>query len=230
MRLLLAEDEKPLSRAVTAILEKNRYTVDAAYDGAEALDYIKSESYDGIILDIMMPKLDGFEVLKKIRKSGIITPVLFLTAKSEIEDKVEGLDLGANDYLTKPFDARELLARIRSMTRPAAAAGSSVLVCGNTELDRSTFILSGPKGECMLGNKEFQIMELMMSRPKQLMSSEQFIERAWGYDDAADVSVVWVNISNLRKKLAGVGSDIHIKASRNAGYSLEIIDAGGENG
>lgn len=221
MRLLLAEDEKPLSRAVTAILQRSHYTVDAVYDGEEAMEYLESDIYDAIILDIMMPKKNGLEVLKYLRQKGDLTPVLMLTAKSEVEDKVTGLDLGANDYLTKPFDARELLARLRAITRAQTEHGSSQLSVGNITLDRATFELSSPTGSICLANKEFQMLELMMSNPRQLISSERFLERLWGYDSEADVSVVWVYISYLRKKLAMLQANVQIKATRNAGYCLE---------
>ena len=221
MRLLLAEDEKPLSRAVTAILQRSHYTVDAVYDGEEAMEYLESDIYDAIILDIMMPKKNGLEVLKYLRQKGDLTPVLMLTAKGEVEDKVTGLDLGANDYLTKPFDARELLARLRAITRAQTEHGSSQLSVGNITLDRATFELSSPTGSICLANKEFQMLELMMSNPRQLISSERFLERLWGYDSEADVSVVWVYISYLRKKLAMLQANVQIKATRNAGDCLE---------
>lgn len=221
MRLLLAEDEKALSKAVAAILKHSHYTVDTAYDGEEALDYLAAGNYDGIILDIMMPKKSGLEVLEFIRKKGDSTPVLMLTAKSEIDDRVLGLDSGANDYLTKPFDAKELLARIRAMTRLQTEHQTSKLTVGNITLDRATYELSSPFGSFRLANKEFQMLELLMCNPHQLISTERFMERIWGYDSDADLSVVWVYISYLRKKLTALHSDIQIKATRNAGYSLE---------
>lgn len=221
MRLLLAEDEKALSRAVAAILSHSHYTVDTAYDGEEALDYLSAGNYDGIILDIMMPKKNGFEVLKFLRQKGDQTPVLMLTAKSEIDDKVLGLDSGANDYLTKPFDSKELLARIRAMTRSQTEQGTSVLTVGNISLDRATYELSSPYGSFRLANKEFQMLELLMCNPKQLISTERFMERIWGYDSDTELSVVWVYISYLRKKLSAIHANIQIKVTRNAGYSLE---------
>ena len=220
MRLLLAEDEKELSRALTAILKHNNYSVDAVYDGQEALDYLASENYDGVILDIMMPKADGITVLKTIRARGNNVPVLMLTAKSEIDDKVLGLDSGANDYMTKPFAAKELLARIRAMTRSNAAADTR-LTCGNITLDRATCELSSPGGSFRLANREYQMMEMLMSNPRHLISTEHFMEKIWGYDSAAEINVVWVYISYLRKKLTALGADIQIKAARNLGYSLE---------
>ena len=215
MRLLLAEDEQALSKALTTILERNNYSVDAAYDGKETLEY------DGVILDIMMPKIDGITVLQEIRKKGNLIPVLLLTAKSEVDDKVVGLDAGANDYLTKPFNSRELLARIRAMTRTQTVQGNSQLKVGNITLDRATYELSSPSGSYRLANKEFQMMEMLMSNPKNIISAERFMEKIWGYDSEAEINVVWVYISYLRKKLAALHADIQIKALRNAGYTLE---------
>ena len=222
MRLLLAEDEKSLARAVSAILEKNNFSVDVVYDGADALDWLRAGNYDGAVLDIMMPKMDGITVLKTIRTEGNMLPVLLLTAKSEIDDKVEGLDSGANDYLTKPFAAKELLARIRAMTRTATAQPSSTLQFGNLTLDRATFELKSPSGSFRLANKEFQMLETLMANPKTLVSTERFMEKIWGYDAEAEINVVWVYISYLRKKLAALNANVQIKATRNAGYSLEV--------
>lgn len=221
MRLLLAEDEAALSKALTAILERNNYSVDSVCDGQAALEYLESDNYDGVILDIMMPKIDGITVLRKLRQKGSLVPVLLLTAKSEVDDKVLGLDAGANDYLTKPFHSRELLARIRAMTRTQTAHLDSQLQMGNVVLNRASFELSTPSGSYRLANKEFQMMEMLMSNPKCLISSERFMEKIWGYDSEAEINVVWVYISYLRKKLAALHATIHIKASRNAGYSLE---------
>ena len=222
MRLLLAEDEKSLARAVSAILEKNNFSVDVVYDGADALDWLRAGNYDGAVLDIMMPKMDGITVLKTIRAEGNMLPVLLLTAKSEIDDKVEGLDSGANDYLTKPFAAKELLARIRAMTRTATAQPSSTLSVGNLTLDRATFELKSPSGSFRLANKEFQMLETLMANPKTLVSTERFMEKIWGYDAEAEINVVWVYISYLRKKLAALNANVQIRATRNAGYSLEV--------
>ena len=221
MRLLLAEDEQALSKALKTILERNHYSVDAAYDGEEALEYLEADHYDAVILDIMMPKVDGITVLREIRKKGNAIPVLLLTAKSEVDDKVNGLDSGANDYLTKPFHSRELLARIRAMTRTPAAQGTSQLSVGNITLDRATYELSSSFGSYRLANKEFQMMEMLMSNPKHVLSSERFMEKIWGYDSEAEINVVWVYISYLRKKLAALHANIQIKAIRNAGYTLE---------
>ena len=223
MRLLLAEDEKALSKALTAILERNNYAVDAVYDGQAALEYLEADNYDGVILDIMMPKVDGITVLKEIRKKSNLIPVLLLTAKSEVDDKVEGLDAGANDYLAKPFHSKELLARIRAMTRIRTGQSSSTLQLGNVVLNRATFELSTPKGSFRLANKEFQMMELLMSNPDTLISSERFMEKIWGYDSEAEINVVWVYISYLRKKLAALHANIQIKVTRSLGYSLEEV-------
>ena len=223
MRLLLAEDEKALSKALTAILERNNYSVDAVYDGQSALEYLETDNYDGVILDIMMPKVDGLTVLRKVREKGNLIPILLLTAKSEVDDKVEGLDAGANDYLTKPFHSKELLARIRAITRTQAAQTTSKLTFGNVTLDQATFELSTANGSFRLANKEFQMLELMMSNPHQLISSERFLEKIWGYDSDTEINVVWVYISYLRKKLTALHADIQIKATRNAGYSLEEL-------
>ncbi len=220
MRLLLAEDERELSNALAAILKHSNYTVDAVYDGQEALEYLASQDYDGVILDIMMPKTDGITVLKTIRRQGNMVPVILLTAKSEIDDRVLGLDSGANDYLTKPFAARELLARIRAMTRQAGA-GDSCLSFGSLTLNRATYELSSPSGCFRLANKEFQMMELLLSNPRHVVSTERFMEKIWGYDSEAELSVVWVYISYLRKKLAALNAGVQIRASRNVGYSLE---------
>lgn len=223
MRILLAEDEKSLSRAVQTILEKNHYSVDVVFDGAEAYNYLQSSNYDGVILDIMMPKMDGITVLKRIREQGIKTPVLILTAKSEVDDKVLGLDSGANDYLTKPFVAKELLARIRAMTRNQTIHSDSQLHVGNITLDSVSFELSSPSGSFRLANKEYQMMELLMRNPKNMISTEHFMERIWGFDSETEIKVVWVYISYLRKKLEALHADIQIRVTRNIGYSLEEI-------
>lgn len=221
MRILLAEDERSLSRAIIALLEKHNYSADAVYDGQEALDYLEAENYDAVILDIMMPRLDGLSVLRTLRERGSQIPVLLLTAKSEVEDKVTGLDSGANDYLTKPFATAELLARIRAMTRTQTAQTDSRMSFGNITLDQTTYELSSPSGSFRLANKEYQMMELLLRNPRQLIPSERFLEKIWGYDSDVELNVVWVYISYLRKKLTALQADIQIKATRNAGYSLE---------
>ena len=222
MRLLVVEDEKSLSKALVTILIKNGYSADAVYDGEEALEYLKGGNYDGMILDVMMPKMDGFEVLKRVRENGSAIPILMLTARGDVDDKVAGLDGGANDYLTKPFAMKELLARIRAMTRETTAGQDSIPRVGNVRLNRATNELSSPGGSFHLTNKEFQMMEYLMSHPKHLISTERFMEKIWGFDSKAEINVVWVYISYLRKKLEALDADVQIKAVRNAGYFLEV--------
>lgn len=221
MRLLLAEDEQELSAALVTILKHSNYSVDAVYDGEEALDYLASGIYDGVVLDIMMPKLDGISVLRRIREEGNPVPVILLTAKSELDDRVLGLDSGADDYLTKPFAAKELLARIRAMTRRRGGAENPVLRFENLSLDRSGFCLSTPSGTVRLANKEFQMMEMLMANPGQVIPVERFLEKIWGFDSDTEQNVVWVYVAYLRKKLKGIGAEARIQAARNLGYSLE---------
>ena len=221
MRLLLAEDEPELSNALVAVLKHNNYSVDAVFNGQDALDYLETGIYDGAILDIMMPKMDGITVLKKVRAQGISVPILMLTAKAEVDDRVNGLDSGADDYLTKPFAMKELLARIRSMTRRQADTTDSILQFGNISLNRSTYQLSGPKSSFRLAGKEFQMLEMLMINPGQIISAEQFMDKIWGFDSDAENNVVWVYLSYLRKKLTSLDADVIIKATRGVGYSLE---------
>lgn len=221
MRLLLAEDEKALSKALTVILKHNHYSVDAVYNGQDALDYLETGIYDGVILDIMMPKVDGITVLRKLRAAGSRVPVLMLTAKSEVDDRVIGLDCGADDYLTKPFAAKELLARIRAMTRRRMEAVDSVLSFQDIRLNRTTFELASGESAIRLANKEFQMMELLLERPGRMVSTDRFMEKIWGYDSDVELNVVWVYISYLRKKLKKLNAGVQIKVVRNAGYLLE---------
>ena len=223
MRLLLAEDEKELSKALCAVLKHNNYSVDAVYNGQDALDFGLAENYDGIILDLMMPKKNGLEVLRELRSAGVSTPVIILTAKSEVEDRILGLDTGADDYLTKPFNMGELLARIRAVTRRKAEFSPNLLSFGNITLNRESFELSCGDEKQRLGNKEFQMLEMLITSPGRLISTEQFMERIWGYDSDAEINVVWVYISYLRKKLTSISADVAIKAVRGAGYTLEEI-------
>ena len=222
MRLLYAEDEKSLARAVSTILTRNNYAVDVVHDGESALDYLVTGNYDGAILDVMMPKLDGIEVLKRMRAQGDHTPVLLLTAKAEIDDRVAGLDSGANDYLTKPFDMKELLARIRAMTRAQSVQQDKTLTIGSVTLDCASYDLTGPGGSCKLAGKEYQMMEMLMRSPRKLISTETLMDRIWGYDSEAELNIVWVYISTLRKKLKTIDADIEIKAQRGVGYYLEV--------
>ena len=223
MRILLAEDERSLSKALKAILTKSNYSVDCVFDGEEAVSYAMASEYDLVIMDIMMPKQDGISALKEIRSKGNSVPVLMLTAKAEIDDKVEGLDSGANDYLTKPFATKELLARIRVLTRQPQSAGDNILKFGNLTLDRGSFELSSPKGKYRLAGKEFQMMEMLMMNPGILISTEKFMDKIWGIDSEADISTAWTFISYLRKKLTALEADVQIKAVRNSGYTLEAV-------
>ncbi|EHL15389.1 hypothetical protein HMPREF9629_01884 [Peptoanaerobacter stomatis] len=223
MRILLVEDEKELSNALTAILKHSNYSVDAVYDGEDALYYLETQNYDAVILDVMIPKIDGIQVLKTIRRAQNHIPVLMLTAKSEIDDRVVGLDAGADDYLTKPFATKELLARLRSVTRRQGELTDSIITVGNVSLNRTTFELSSKYGSFRLANKEFQVLEMLMTNNGQLISTEKFMDRIWGYESEAEINVVWVHISYLRKKLTALKANIAIKANRNMGYSLEMI-------
>ena len=222
---MLAEDEKTLSNALVTILKHNNYSVDAVYNGEDAIDYIETGVYDGVILDIMMPKVDGITVLKTIRAGGNKMPVLLLTAKSDVDDKVLGLDAGADDYLTKPFVTKELLARIRAMTRRQAELTDNSLSFGDLKLDRVSFELSSPSGKLPLTAKEFQIMESFMNHPSQIISAERLMEKIWGFDSDSEINVVWTYISYLRKKLKLLQSGVTIKAVRNIGYTLENENA-----
>ena len=221
MKLLIAEDDPSMRRILVALLEKNSYSVDAVGDGMEALEYMRSGSYDGAVLDIMMPGMDGLEVLRTIRTEKRSTPVLLLTAKAEIDDKVSGLDSGANDYLTKPFDLRELLARLRVLTRKTEVQQDSVLTFGNTRLDTASFTLSAPNGSYTLTNKEYQTVLLLMRNPNVLLPPSRFLENIWDPDSRAEENTVWTYISYLRRKLTAIGSDLQITTRRNAGYLLE---------
>ena len=223
MRLLIAEDEPRLLRALTAIFEKSKYSVDAVSDGNDALDYGSSGNYDGIVLDIMMPGRDGLEVLAELRKNHITTPVLLLTAKGEVADRVAGLDCGADDYLTKPFAVSELLARVRAMLRRREDYSPDILSFGNISLNLGTYELCRDELSLRLPTREFQLMEMLMKNPRSVVTTTNLMDRIWGWDSDVEVSIVWVYISNLRKKLASVGGDIEIKAVRGTGYSLEIM-------
>lgn len=227
MRILLVEDELSLSRAITAILKKNNYTVDAVYNGKEALEYLDADInddnlYNAVIMDIMMPVMDGITALREIRKKGINTPVLMLTAKSEIDDKVEGLDNGANDYLTKPFDAKELLARLRVLTR-AQKQNNCLLTLGNITLNTNTYELSSTSGSYVLNNKEYQVLAMLMHTPGQIISAEQLMSNIWDSDCDSDISTVWTYISYLRRKLETLHADYSIATKRNIGYYLKHI-------
>ncbi len=223
MKLLYAEDEKSMSEAVVDILTYHKYIVDAVYDGEEALDYALAEQYDGIILDIMMPKKNGFEVPKTLRQKGINIPVLLLTAKAEVEDRIAGLDMGADDYLPKPFAMGELLARVRAMLRRKETFTQDILKCGNISLNMQSYELSNGKQAFVLPKLEYQLMEILMLNRGIYLSSEDLLVKVWGHDTDAELGTVWVYISYLRKRLAALDANIVITAKRNVGYTLEVI-------
>lgn len=223
MKILLAEDEKELSNALVAILKHSSYSVDPVYDGAAALEYGLSKNYDAIILDIMMPKMNGLEVLKTLREKGLYTPILMLTAKTEIEDRILGLDTGADDYLSKPFAMGELLARVHAMTRRKSEFTPNLIKVGNISLNKENYELSNEKSSLRLGNKEFQMLEMLMNNPKCLISTEQFMERIWEHSAEDENNVVWIYISYLRKKLASLNANIKIEREGDIGYTLEEI-------
>ncbi len=222
MRILLAEDEKELSSALKVILEHSNYAVDVVDNGIDALDYLQADNYDGAILDVMMPGMDGISVLKKLREQKNTLPILILTAKSEVDDRVLGLDSGADDYLTKPFAAKELLARLRSITRRHSEAKDVYLRLGNLALNQANFELTTQKGSMRLPNKEYQLLELLLVNADQVLSAERLFEKIWGYDSEAEIGTVWVYISSLRKHLASLSANVQIRAIRNQGYILEV--------
>jgi len=222
MRLLYAEDERQMSEAVVDILTFHKYTVDAVYDGEEALDFLKAEHYDGVILDIMMPKMDGVEVLKKMRAMGINTPVLMLTAKNDIEDRIVGLDAGADDYLAKPFAMGELLARVRALLRRRESYTPGIMTMGNVSLNMANYELSTPEKTYTLSKIEYQMMELLMLNKGIYLSSDDLLTKVWGYETEAELGIVWVYISYLRKKLTTMNANIEISAKRNIGYMLQM--------
>ena len=221
MKLLYAEDEPAMSEAVVDILEYHNYSVDAVYDGADALAYARSEDYDGIILDVMMPRLSGLEVLRTLRSEGCRTPVLLLTAKAEVEDRIQGLDLGADDYLPKPFAMGELLARVRAMLRRREEFTPNLLTCGDLRLNQQTAELSCGSASLVLPKLEYKLMELLMLNQGRCLSTEDMLVKVWGYETEADVGVVWVYLSYLRKRLSALGSRVEIRARRGVGYTLE---------
>lgn len=221
MRILIIEDEIGLAEGIKAVLEKNNYIVDMVHDGVSGLDYALSSIYDVILLDIMLPKLNGLNLVKNIRQEKIATPVLLLTAKSEIDDKIKGLDSGADDYLTKPFDTGELLARIRALSRRKSELLDVNLSYGDITLNRSTQEMLSSTSSIKLGQKEYQLLEILMTNPNQIIPKETLIEKVWGLDGDAEYNNVEVYISFVRKKLAHLHSKVQIKATRNIGYSLE---------
>ncbi len=223
MKLLYAEDEISMSEAVVDILTYHKYIVDAVCDGEEALNYALAEQYDGIILDIMMPKKNGIEVLKTLRQKGVNTPVLLLTAKAEIEDRIAGLDMGADDYLPKPFAMGEFLARVRAMLRRKETFTPNIIKCGNISLNLQSYELSNGNQSFVLPKLEYQLMEILMLNQGIYLSSEDLLVKVWGYDTDAGLGTVWVYISYLRKRLTALNANVAIAAKRNVGYTLEVV-------
>ena len=221
MRILIAEDELTIARALKVMLEKNKYAGDMVHNGVDALEYILAVRYDALVLDIMMPGMDGIQVLRAARSRGIATPALFLTAKAEIDDRVAGLDAGADDYLPKPFAAPEFLARVRALVRRSDSYAAPILRLGNLMLDCGQYTLASPMGTLRLNNKEYQLMELFMRHPRQVFSCEHLMEKIWGLDAEAEIDVVWTYIGFLRKKLKQLEATAELRTIRGAGYALE---------
>ena len=222
MRILIAEDDPKLLKSLVHIFELNHYAVDGVDNGIDAYDYASLGEYDGLVLDIMMSGIDGVSLLKKLREKGITTPALFLTARTEIEQKIEGLDAGADDYLPKPFSTGELLARVRAMLRRKDNFTPDMLTFGELSLNPSTYeLICNGKSQALSG-KEFQVMEMLMQSPGIIVTAEQLITHIWGWDTNVDTSVVWVHISNIRKKIESLSAPVAIKFVRNAGYTLEV--------
>lgn len=221
MRLLIAEDEQDLAEALGIFFEKNQFTVDVVYDGQSAYDYALTGNYDAIILDVMMPKMNGFDVLQRIRENGIQIPVMMLTAKAEKDDRITGFNSGADDYLPKPFEPDELICRVRAMLRRGGEYHATVLSFGDVQLDCGSNQLICGKKPVSLSSREFQVMELFLRNPQVVFSADRIMERVWGWDSDAEINVVWVHISNLRKKLKSIGSKVNIRANRGLGYLLE---------
>lgn len=222
MRLLIAEDELDLAEALTVFFEKNQFTVDTVNDGLSAYEYAGADDYDAIILDVMMPKMDGIEVLRRLRADGNKTPIMMLTAKAQKDDRITGFDAGADDYLPKPFEVDELLSRVRAILRRRVEYKPSILSFGDISLNPDSDMLLCNTGKSVrLSGREFQVMELFMRSPKTVLSADRIMERVWGWDSDAEINVVWVHISNLRKKLKSIGSTSTIQVNRGLGYVLE---------
>jgi len=220
MKILLVDDERQLTEALSAILKKNNFSVDCAYNGEDGLDLALSGIYDVIVLDIMMPKIDGLSVLKTLRANKCSTPILMLSAKSEIADKIDGLNLGADDYITKPFNTDELIARIRALMRRKATFTGDVLTFADITLDRDTFNLCKGDKKIALGKKEFQILEMLFIANGKIINKEKFIEKIWGFESEAEYNTIEVYVSFLRKKFMAVGATTEIKSIRGIGYTL----------
>ncbi|MBR7116132.1 MAG: response regulator transcription factor [Clostridia bacterium] len=224
MRLLVAEDDPKLLKTLLRLFELNNYAADGVTNGTDAYDYALSGEYDGLVLDIMMPGLDGLEVIRRLREYGITTPTLFLSARTEVYQRIEGLDAGADDYLPKPFSTAELLARVRAMLRRRDNFTPDMLEFAGVSLNSATFELGYRNASRSLSGKEYQVMQMLMQSPGAVITTEHFITHIWGWDTSVDTSVVWVHISNIRKKIEALGAPICIRFIRSAGYVLEAID------
>ena len=221
MRILVADDEREITKAISAVLVRQNYTVDVVDNGTDALAYALSGAYDCIVLDIMMPIRDGLSVLHELRSAGISAPVLLLTARGELEDRVMGLEAGADDYLSKPYAMTELLARIRALLRRRGGYAAETLTVGKLSLNCSSYTLSSPTAAVKLNNKEFQIIELFMRNPRRVFSTEEIMDKCWSWDSEAEINVVWTNIGSLRRKLAQLDAEVEISSIRGVGYQLE---------
>ena len=222
MRILIAEDEVATAKALKLLMEKSKYSVDIVHNGTDAWDYISAGSYEVIVLDIMMPGMSGLEVVTKMRENGIKTPVLMLTAKGEIEDRVTGLEAGADDYLPKPFATSELIARVKALGRRSENYSDSVKKVGNLTLDSNRYEMRAGDKSVSLTNKEYQLMELFIMHPGYVFSTEHLMDKIWGFETESDINVVWTHIGFVRKKLRTIEADVEIKTIRGAGYSLEV--------
>ena len=221
MRLLIAEDEPDLAEVLCAFFEKNRFSVDTVNDGFSAYEYASAGEYDAIVLDVMMPKMNGVDVLRRLREEGVKTPVMMLTAKTQKDDRITGFNAGADDYLPKPFEPDELICRVRAMLRRGGGYTPDILTFGDVSLDTSSGMMTGSGGSVRLSGREFQLMEMFIRSPGVVFSADRIMEKIWGWDSDAEINVVWVHISNLRKKLRSIGSDVTVHASRGLGYMLE---------
>lgn len=221
MRILIAEDEPDLAEALSVFFEKNQFSADVVNDGLSAYDYAGGGDYDAIVLDIMMPEMDGIEVLRKLRREGVKTPVMMLTAKAQKDDRITGFNSGADDYLPKPFEPDELICRVRAMLRRSGEYKPDRLSFGDVTLDPGSCMLCCGEKNVRLSGKEFQLAELFMRSPRMVFSADRIMEKLWGWDSEAEINVIWVHISNLRKKLRQIGSSVEIRANRGLGYAME---------
>ena len=221
MRILFADDDRELCRAARTLLEHEGYAVETVYNGSDALEMAETGSFDGIILDWMMPEMSGISVLGELRRNGITTPCLMLTARTEVEDRVAGLDTGADDYLSKPFNTIELLARLRAIIRRHEVYAPETVCFGDLTLNKGTMDLHCREASVRLGNKAFRLMEMLMENPHRVFTIDQVINRVWGWDNETELNLLWVTVSQLRKKLTELGTSVVINAVRGVGYSLE---------